>query len=285
MSPERPILRALQICLIFSLMQGCAGSSAASPETPGGSVPAAPSAPSGRSLPAEAEADLRILREAWPGEILGMERAPDGSLLLRMRDGSRVHYAAAPGTPQAGADVRASMAQAYPLEPARPDTPAGFAPGRVRSQALLAALCGDGRKAVEAGLRRTSFFGRPIRLAPPAAAALERVEARLRAVADDSLLPWLKAAGGFNWRRIAGEDRLSAHAFGLALDISPEKAAYWRWCPLRPHPLQKDYPAAIVAAFEAEGFIWGGKWHEYDLMHFEYRPELILKARAARGER
>ena len=46
-----------------------------------------------------------------------------------------------------------------------------------------------------------------------------------------------------------------------------------------PHPLQKTYPAAIVKAFEDEGFIWGGKWHEYDLMHFEYRPELICKAR------
>ena len=35
----------------------------------------------------------------------------------------------------------------------------------------------------------------------------------------------------------------------------------------------------IVRAFEAEGFIWGGKWHEYDLMHFEYRPEIMAKAR------
>ena len=32
------------------------------------------------------------------------------------------------------------------------------------------------------------------------------------------------------------------------------------------------------------GFIWGGKWSEFDLMHFEYRPELILLARLTRGE-
>jgi hypothetical protein len=30
---------------------------------------------------------------------------------------------------------------------------------------------------------------------------------------------------------------------------------------------------------ERFGFIWGGKWHHFDGMHFEYRPELILYAR------
>ena len=35
--------------------------------------------------------------------------------------------------------------------------------------------------------------------------------------------------------------------------------------PLGPH----------VDAFEAEGFIWGGRWLHYDTMHFEYRPELL----------
>lgn len=89
--------------------------------------------------------------------------------------------------------------------------------------------------------------------------------------------------GGFAWRRIAGENRLSPHAFGIAFDISPGIATYWRWSKLRPHPLQQSYPSAIVEAFENEGFIWGGKWHEYDLMHFEYRPEIICKARVWQG--
>jgi hypothetical protein len=34
-------------------------------------------------------------------------------------------------------------------------------------------------------------------------------------------------------------------------------------------------PQVIVDAFEAEGFIWGGRWYHYDTMHFEYRPELL----------
>ena len=31
-----------------------------------------------------------------------------------------------------------------------------------------------------------------------------------------------------------------------------------------------------------EPLIWGGKWHEYDLMHFEYRPEIMAKAHLLR---
>ena len=34
-------------------------------------------------------------------------------------------------------------------------------------------------------------------------------------------------------------------------------------------------PQKIVDAFEAEGFVWGGRWYHYDTMHFEYRPELL----------
>lgn len=93
------------------------------------------------------------------------------------------------------------------------------------------------------------------------------------------LRPWLVSAGGFLWRPIAGEQRLSPHSFGIAIDLSPQRAPYWRWARVERHPLQQSYDSEIVRAFEAEGFIWGGKWHEYDLMHFEYRPEIMAKAR------
>jgi len=33
----------------------------------------------------------------------------------------------------------------------------------------------------------------------------------------------------------------------------------------------------ILFLFEKYGFIWGGKWFHYDTMHFEYRPELLIK--------
>jgi hypothetical protein len=87
------------------------------------------------------------------------------------------------------------------------------------------------------------------------------------------LPPVLQGFGGtFNWRAIGGTERRSAHAFGIALDLNPQAADFWRWSRQRAwkHPV----PPAVVAAFEAEGFIWGGRWYHFDTMHFEYRPEM-----------
>jgi hypothetical protein len=39
-------------------------------------------------------------------------------------------------------------------------------------------------------------------------------------------------------------------------------------------------PAAVIGAFEKQGFVWGGKWLFFDTMHFEYRPEILLMAHA-----
>ena len=34
----------------------------------------------------------------------------------------------------------------------------------------------------------------------------------------------------------------------------------------------------IVESFEKYGFVWGGKWSHFDILHFEYKPEIIIKA-------
>lgn len=221
--------------------------------------------------------DLHCLRQVYP-TFENLDTDSRGRQWLVFADGRRVPYRdAQPGS----VDVAASMAAPYPLEPERPPTPPGVSPGRLRSYDLLGALYGNDRESVNAGLVTVPWEGRPVRLSPAAARALERVARRLAPLLSErpDLRPYLKTEGGFAWRRIAGEDRLSAHAFGIAIDLDARRAPYWRWSRLRPHPRQRDYPPEIVAAFEAEGFIWGGKWHEYDLMHFEYRPELICKAR------
>lgn len=231
-------------------------------------------------LTGEEEIDLRCLLAVYPA-IRQVVAESDGSLLLVMGDGSRVPYRSVP--PLAD-DVKAAMAQPYPPEPLRPPTPAGVAPGRVRSAALLSALYGASQADVRSRLTAVPFLQGTVAMHWRVVGPFMRVTERLREALqhDPSLRPWLKSDGGFAWRRIAGEDRLSAHARGIAVDLSARRAPYWRWSRLRPHPLQQTYPAAIVRAFEEEGFIWGGKWNEYDIMHFEYRPELLCKARAMR---
>jgi len=41
-----------------------------------------------------------------------------------------------------------------------------------------------------------------------------------------------------------------------------------------------DLDTPPVEVFKRHGFTWGGKWHHYDTMHFEYRPELFLATAA-----
>ena len=88
----------------------------------------------------------------------------------------------------------------------------------------------------------------------------------------------LPAAGGYTCRAIAGTSRGSAHGHGIAIDIATARSHYWRWSRPRPdgsYAYRNAIPMEIVRIFERHGFIWGGKWHHYDTMHFEYRPELL----------
>ena len=158
---------------------------------------------------------------------------------------------------------------------------AGFNPGRARSTPLLKALYGETPQEVRAGCETVDFLGQKLLFSSRhgAAAALRRVVQRLEAhlAAHPEDRAWiLPSAGTFAHRQVAGSEALSAHAFAVAIDLNPDKNPYWRWNPA-PDILQnarEHFPQAIVDAFEAEGFIWGGKWHAFDFMHFEYRPEI-----------
>ena len=119
--------------------------------------------------------------------------------------------------------------------------------------------------------------------AATAAAALERVRDAL-ATRPDLKRYLAPSAGTFNWRKVAGAANMSVHSFGAAIDLNTKYADYWVWAGGKPGNVPSHanrYPMEIVAAFEAEGFIWGGRWYHYDTMHFEYRPELIAIAGAA----
>ncbi len=152
-------------------------------------------------------------------------------------------------------------------------------PGRARVEQLFTATYGGSAKEIFARSAKVRFFGVRYAFHELAAPALERVVERLTDAVkqDKKLLPFLQLIGGtVQWRRIARSKNLSAHAFGIAIDLNVDRSHYWRWAqPREPIKWKNKVPQAIVDAFEAEGFIWGGRWQHYDTMHFEYRPELL----------
>lgn len=247
-------------------------------------------------LAPEANRDLAVLATAYPGLLTAIELHRDGRITVVLADGARVPYDDGRVRTERQAlddpDLKAMLAQPYPLGPVTAEPPRGFSPGRRRVQAVFLALYGHNRAEVAANCRRLPFLGQHMdcNTRYGAAAALGRAEATLRRLlaANPELRRFLlPASGGLVWRKIAGTNRLSVHSFAAAVDVSPRGNPYWRNLPRGTNMLttRQAFPPEIVAAFEAQGFIWGGKWAEFDLMHFEYRPELVLLARLSRGER
>jgi peptidoglycan L-alanyl-D-glutamate endopeptidase CwlK len=156
-------------------------------------------------------------------------------------------------------------------------------PGRVRVEALFKAVYGADRKGVSANLVEVDWLpkrvGKKLRFNRQngAAEALTAVSLALDERLPKNAIRYIsEPAGTFNWRHIAGTDRLSAHSFGVALDINVELGDYWRWETNGHYIIYKNrIPDTIVEVFEEHGFIWGGKWYHFDTLHFEYRPELL----------
>jgi hypothetical protein len=246
-------------------------------------------------LSAKAARDLAVMTTAYPGLMTAIEVDGAGRATVVLNDGTRLPYddgrAKSPEELLDHPDIKDMLAEPYPLGPVTAEPALGFSPGRRRVEPLFLALYGHDKQQVTANCRPVAFLGQTMAFNTRygAADAFARVSARLgqMTAVDPSLRRHLlPASGGVVWRVIAGTRRLSVHAFAAAVDVSPKGNPYWRNLPRGTNMLatRQAFPAAVVAAFEAEGFIWGGKWSEFDLMHFEYRPELILLARLARGE-
>jgi hypothetical protein len=176
--------------------------------------------------------------------------------------------------------VRDVFELVYKTGPISPIVDPDYDPGRVRIDPLMLAVYGASPTAVQKALVVVRLRGVPFSVHQRIEEPLKRVSKRLdiaaRAKGGPTLDRYFAHPGGtFNWRYIAGTSELSMHAWGIAIDIDPSYAHYWRNEPEAKRTWKNRIPQAIVDAFEAEGFIWGGRWYHYDTMHFEYRPELL----------
>lgn len=246
----------------------CAAALAAAPAAAGTPVPAG----------------LACLRDAYPERVCG---AAPGALLwcdgtaMAWDDGEVKDLAAALARP----DLEDQMSIPYPprgsLGAAQPP---GADPGRMRHLPFFHEMYGATEAEVRSRLVAVRFGATSAR-GRVWVTAVNGVADRLRAAAAEiSRLPLpvrriaAETAGGFAWRAVRGEERLSAHAFGIAVDVARGHGDFWRWAPLGADGLPRfrnRVPLEVVDALERQGFIWGGAWSHFDTMHFEYRPELL----------
>jgi hypothetical protein len=167
-------------------------------------------------------------------------------------------------------------------------------PGRIRYEPFFRKMYGNSEAEVEAKL--VTIYWMPAQFGttyPLLVTSVNHVDQKLIQISNEldilvskhpEHLDYLQNPGGtFTWRYIANTNRLSAHSFGMTIDINPETTNYWQWdlentgLPITeetPLIYQNSVPWEIIPIFEKYGFIWGGKWYHYDSMHFEYRPEL-----------
>lgn len=237
---------------------------------------------------------LRCLVEAYP-HLISPETSLNGNTLL-WRDGTVMPYDDGE-TPNSfeelldNADLKDQMSMPYPLGVLTAPPRFNFDPGRVRNEAFFEKVYGSSEAEVRKQLTRVywSPAGNYVMFSQNAGAAnaLAAVGKEIALQAD--LVKYVSTSlGTFNWRTIQGTDRKSNHSFGIAIDFKLPAALhkYWLWggckpekpCPYSSTVLNDKILQRIVTIFEAHGFIWGGKWHHYDTMHFEYRPELTHPA-------
>ena len=235
---------------------------------------------------ADKTSDLELLRRFYPEAVKSVDAGG-----LTLVDGVRLVYddGKAKDAEQALADpdIEDMLVQPYPLGPVTAEPEPGFHPGRVRVTAFFKAAYGHDASEVKANLVPVLFLNSTVMFNARngAAKALEAVGRDLEALAarPDIRARLLPLSGTFAWRAIAGTERLSMHSFGAAIDLNAKRNTYWQWYKgSDPLGLRKAFPAEVVEVFERHGFIWGGKWAEFDIMHFEYRPELIAKAGAVK---
>lgn len=232
--------------------------------------------------------DLLILMMAYPEYVDNV--AKDGNnVYLVMKSGRKILYddkkTKSFEEKLNNPDLQDMLEQIYPLESVTKLMDKNFDPGRSRVYALTETVYGASRQQIEKNLTmvHTGYGSFQFNKNNKAAEALNNSFKELRGMASENkkissfLAP---CSGTYNYRIIAGTGRLSPHAFGTAIDLASDRRDYWKWATREQGEKRLlSYSKEVVEVFEKNNFVWGGKWGHFDILHFEYRPEIILKAK------
>ena len=149
-------------------------------------------------------------------------------------------------------------------------------PGRIRYEPFFKKMYGNNEIEVKNNTVSLNWFGTEVLVSKinGISEKLKNIIEELEKLSNKYKKYFKRTGGTFNWRNIAGTNRLSTHSFATAIDINTEYSDYWQWS--KNLKYKNKIPMDIVEIFEKYGFIWGGKWYHFDTMHFEYRPELLI---------
>lgn len=232
--------------------------------------------------------DLLCLMLAYPGHISNVMKSGK-QVYLVMNSGNKILYddkkIKSIENKLAYPDLQDMLEQVYPITPVKVLLSEDCNPGRIRVYGLLNEVYGGSREQVESNLVKVKAGDNTFRFNRnnQAAEALGEVMQELIPLAEkrqdirDCVYP---SSGTYNYRVIAGTNRLSPHSYGIAIELARDGRDYWQWAS-REEAQERisDYPSEIVELFEKNNFIWGGKWGRFDIFHYEYRPEIIIKGR------
>ncbi len=177
------------------------------------------------------------------------------------------------------ADIEDMFAQAYDTTIWQPTK--NYEPGRIRNEELMKYMYGKSANDVKKHLVGVKWFKQQLPFT-----SINGAADSLRAVAKDlEKLPaqfhkYFDQSSSFYWRTVRGSQRLSAHSYGMTIDICTKYSDFWRW--KNPGKNESDdivyvnrIPKEIVKIFEKHGFVSGVRWYHFDTMHFEFRPDLL----------
>ncbi|MBV7273606.1 M15 family metallopeptidase [Clostridium sp. PL3] len=233
--------------------------------------------------------DLLCLMMAYPEYIKDINCADNNYVYLIMKSGKKILYddkkVKTFEEKLENADLQDTMEQPYPLTDIYKLMDKNHDPGRYRSYDLLKEVYGSSRQQIEKNLKSVNLkytrvlFNNNNRAAEALETAMENLVplSKENQVVRKCLFP---CSGTFNYRLVAGTNRLSPHSFGIAIDLASDRRDYWKWSSAKEGEERlNSYSKEIVETFEKNNFVWGGKWGHFDILHFEYRPEIILKAK------
>lgn len=233
--------------------------------------------------------DILTLMMAYPEYITRIEKSEDGKVFIVTTSGKKILYDDKQTKDFNGkmdnADLQDILEDIYPLSMLDKLLDINRDPGRFRNYNLLNEVYGSSEKLVSSNLvgvpspYKSYQFNKNNGAAESLRNAME--ELKQLAQGNGAVSALINPVNGtFNYRVISGTGKLSPHAYGIAIDLNSNPSDYWKWASREAGEKRMlSYPKELVETFEKNNFVWGGKWGHFDILHFEYRPEILIKAR------